>query len=162
MDGRQLRRVLTRLERGNLHPKVWTESYVGAHYRVSTEGTVWSNLQSGKVLSPTYHSGMGYKTVFLTVNEGSKKTMKVDQVVLRSFVPRAHQAGWVAQHIDQDRSNNRFTNLRWANKRVSLAGRRSSRPKVTRGSSIPLIHFVGTKKSQIVRYPSIKSAASTL
>ena len=82
----------------------------------------------------------------LAVVKGKSKYVMVDHLVLGSFVPRAHQAGWVAQHVDQDRVNNKFTNLRWANHRVSLALRRSSRPKVARGPSLQLVHVFGTRK----------------
>ena len=147
MDGGQLRRVLTRLERGNLHPEVWIKSYLGGHYRVSTEGRVWSKY-SGKPLAPAVNAGTGGRTsVFLSVCKGKRKTVLIDHLVLESFVPRAHQRGWISQHVDQDRSNNKITNLRWANQRVSIAARRPSRPKVARGTSIQLVHSFGTGKA---------------
>ena len=95
-----------------MNEQIWVDiiGYEG-DYQISNDGQVKS-LKNGKekILSPTYNKN-GYLKVNL-YNNGTRKTHRVHQLVAHAFVP-GYQPGMVVNHIDEDKSNNVWTNLEW-------------------------------------------------
>lgn len=86
------------------------EGYKG-HYQVSNHGQVRS--VKGKVpyiLKGDYQPN-GYKRVYLW-KDGEKENFLVHRLVALSFLPNPYGYSDV-NHIDEDKSNNRITNLEW-------------------------------------------------
>ena len=84
-------------------------------YQISNLGQVKS-FQKGKerILNPRVHND-GYLIIDLC-NNGRKKTHKVHKLVAEHFVP-GYQEGLDVNHIDEDKTNNIWTNLEWLNHR---------------------------------------------
>ena len=96
-----------------------------ADYEVSSEGLL-RRKTNGKPVAQWYDRHIGSGHVVATV---AGVRYKVAHVVLWSFVgmPEPHQTD--AAHWDDDRRNNRISNLRWAARRDNLADLVFTRPE---------------------------------
>ena len=82
------------------------------NYQVSWWGRVL-NTKTGRILKPgTTHRGNGYRFVILSKN-GKTKLHKIHQLVAREWSPNPNARPCV-DHIDNDKTNNHYQNLRWA------------------------------------------------
>lgn len=79
-------------------------------YSVSDEGNVRSN-RTGRILKPETLKKMGYKRVTLSVN-GETTRVFIHRLVAQEFIPNTGNKSYV-NHIDNDPSNNKVTNLEW-------------------------------------------------
>lgn len=78
-------------------------------YRISSDGTVWN--ARGKMKSHTF--GNGYHKIRLwKPDKSSRPNVSVHRLVANAFVPNPDNLPWV-DHIDGNRLNNDYTNLRW-------------------------------------------------
>jgi len=78
-------------------------------YRVEEDGGVY-NIKSGRKLTPQVTKN-GYIQVCLWIN-GKVKIMRLGRLVALTYIPNENNKPQV-DHIDRDRQNNHFTNLRW-------------------------------------------------
>jgi hypothetical protein len=85
-------------------------------YEVSDHGRVRriapaGGAKVGHILKPSRHP-QGYRTVYLSLAPGIRKGVTVHKLVAIAFIgPRP--AGYVTNHKDGDKTNNRATNLEW-------------------------------------------------
>jgi len=84
-------------------------------YFVSDYGAVRN--PSGRILKPRLHTS-GYMRISL----GASREAYVHRLVLEAFVGPA-PIGYVADHINRDRSDNKLTNLRWLSQYENLLRR---------------------------------------
>ncbi len=77
-------------------------------YDISSCGLIWSR-HTKNLMKP---SGRSYKYVKLVLPSGAKKNFRVNRLVATQFVPNVLGLPQV-DHIDKNRRNNHFTNLRW-------------------------------------------------
>jgi hypothetical protein len=89
--------------------EVWGIYIECVDYEVSTHGNV-RNKHTHKIL-PTVLSKMGYKYVEL-IKDNSPVHRSVHRMVALAWV-KGFKCGLVADHIDRNRLNNHYTNLRW-------------------------------------------------
>lgn len=94
-------------------------------YSVSNLGRIKSNsrnyfpngskdvmfVKEASILSPTFEDKTGYYSVGLLIN-GKPKTKRVHRIVAETFIPNPENLSHV-DHIDEDKSNNSVSNLRW-------------------------------------------------
>lgn len=88
-------------------------------YRINEYGDIISK-KSNKILNPVKDKD-GYLKITLCTNETidgkkhSRKTFRVAQLVAKSYhgEPPSYMTDPTVDHIDGDRDNNHFTNLRW-------------------------------------------------
>lgn len=82
-------------------------------YAVNKKGEIL-NLRSKRLMKlyPNIDAG-GYLQVTL-VNENGNKTLRVHQIVAKTFIPLIEEKPFI-DHIDRDRTNNNVNNLRWVN-----------------------------------------------
>lgn len=80
-------------------------------YKISSNGDIYS-LITNKILRPATHP-KGYKLVVLgSRKDGSRRTEKVHQLVLKTFIgPRPK--GFECAHMDGNPGNNSIDNLKW-------------------------------------------------
>eukprot|EP01039_Chlorochromonas_danica_P011494 gene11494-12869_t len=89
--------------------EVWLPVRGLPNYEVSSEGKV-RNLNTKKILRSSNHN-KGYRKVVLFKN-GKDSTMLLHRIVCATFYPNPHNKRFV-DHIDNDKSNNNLSNLRW-------------------------------------------------
>ena len=78
-------------------------------YRASNRGEI-KNIKTGRMLKGSLHH-VGY-SVFLTNNEGKIKERNVAHLIAELFIENPKNYRYVV-HIDNDKSNNKSTNLKW-------------------------------------------------
>ena len=94
------------------------------NYSVSNRGNVINN-KSNKTVKKFYN--MGYEIVSL-FNANQQKSLKVHRLVASAFIPNPQNKRCV-DHIDNDKTNNKVSNLRWATHQENC------RNRVTTGKS---------------------------
>ena len=78
-------------------------------YRVEEDGSVY-NIKSGKLRKPRKNK-KGYETIGLYI-DGKIKQFRVNRLVALTYIPNEDNKMEV-DHIDRNKQNNHFTNLRW-------------------------------------------------
>ena len=78
-------------------------------YEIYEDGRIWS-YKTNRFLKPETDK-VGYKLVVLSDNEGKIKTYKLHRVVYEAVSGEPIPKGFEVNHIDEDKSNNRFSNL---------------------------------------------------
>lgn len=81
-----------------------------SRYLVSEDGEVWDTVQQ-KILTPNINGG--YKCLNLHRDDGRKLLDKVHRLVAYTYLTKPENATNYVVHIDTDRMNNHYTNLRW-------------------------------------------------
>lgn len=133
------------------------------HYRVGTDGSVWSDWRGHWTRLRPAPDADGYRMVSLRAAGRKRAWFKVHALVLRSFVGEP-PLGHVCRHFpDPNRSNNSLANLSWGTKAANQAdriahgtddrGQKSPLAKL-RDADVPEIHAAyraGESTSQIAR-----------
>lgn len=81
-------------------------------YMVTTEGVVYRTLKNGDVRTLGSQNTQGYIDVNLPFKDGSKHKKLVHRLVAEAFLPNPENLP-VVDHIDEDKTNNTVSNLRW-------------------------------------------------
>ena len=83
------------------------------NYSVSNLGRVKSFLKNngGNILKQSTDN-YGYKRVGIKVQDGKWKIVQVHRLVAKLFCDGQFE-GAVVNHLDEDKSNNNFLNLKW-------------------------------------------------
>lgn len=92
----------------------WKEIEGFIRYRISEEGVVWDLQKECK--TPTTWNG-NFLCTNLIRDDGVKVLCKIHRMVALTFIPNPENAHNVI-HIDEDRSNNHYTNLKWKPKKI--------------------------------------------
>jgi hypothetical protein len=95
---------------------VWKESIV-PEYLISSDGLVWSKKTNRIIKSAT--NKPGYKYVNLRVN-GKTKPYAIHRLVAEAFIGSIPE-NMVIDHINSDKSDNGFENLRITNRKSNIA-----------------------------------------
>lgn len=83
-------------------------------YDANKRGEVRSR-KVNRLLFPTVKPD-GYSQLTLKGSDGKKRVVSLHRVVLAAFSGWPESDSLVAMHLDQDKSNNRPSNLRWGSK----------------------------------------------
>lgn len=90
-------------------------------YRVSSKGRVESYKRGQPRMLKPSRTQTGYATVFLRREGIEGKTMPVHRLVADVFLPNVCKHTYdTVDHIDGNRTNNDYTNLRWTTHRINL------------------------------------------
>jgi hypothetical protein len=94
----------------DLNFEIWKDitGYEGI-YQISNLGNV-KNTNTSRILKPRLNSN-GYKFVTLHCN-GKKKMMRIHRLIAIHYIPNDENKQCV-DHIDNNRTNNKLSNLRW-------------------------------------------------
>ena len=79
------------------------------NYEVYEDGRIWS-YWTNKFLKPHLDKG-GYQRIGLVDNEGIQKWYFVHKVIYEAVTGEPIPSGFEINHIDEDKTNNNFTNL---------------------------------------------------
>lgn len=104
----------------------WAEIPGYSRYEVSCRGRVRNKITK-KVLVTQLKGkpGADYLYVHLTPDEGCAKKLRLHRVVALAFHPNEANLP-VVDHIDQNRFNNRASNLRWVTDKQNARNRRNN------------------------------------
>lgn len=83
-------------------------------YDVSNFGNVRSHKYGRTTILKQGTDRYGYKTVVLSA-DGKQKTYRVHRIVACVFIPKRDGRDFI-DHIDTNKSNNHYSNLRWVTK----------------------------------------------
>lgn len=95
-----------------------------SRYLVSERGDVWDTQRN--IVMPQTVNG-GYKCTNLYREDGKKVLEKVHRLVAYTYLAKHENAANHVVHIDADRMNNHYTNLRWKTKDIKTKIERRSR-----------------------------------
>ena len=105
-----------------LDDEVWKKiPFADKKYEVSSYGRVKSycyDKVNGKILKPGLTKGF-YTVTFKT--EEKKKTFLVHKLVAMVFVPKENEDQTIAIHLDWNKRNNHYKNLKWVTKEEAYA-----------------------------------------
>lgn len=114
-------------------------------------------LCKGTILRPSTNN-FGYPYVLLC-KDGKYTTLYVHRLVAQAFLPNPDSLPEV-NHIDEDKTNNRVTNLEWCSSKYnSNYGTRNKTISTTRGKVVSMYDMEGNKLNT---FKSARSAARSL
>ena len=97
---------------------MWKECEICNSYLVSTEGEV-KHKKTNKILKPKLDKN-GYLCVGLSLGKrGNRKMVFIHRLVAEAYVPNPYNATNV-RHLDNDKTNNKSTNLIWATEQETI------------------------------------------
>lgn len=99
-----------------------TERYPG--YEVSNLGHVRNIRTKALALTKLTKNG-GYLKCYLNI-DGKLKTPEIHRLVAETFLSNEYRPGYVVDHINRDRTDNRVGNLRWVSKSENSKNRRKT------------------------------------
>ena len=88
----------------------WRTLVEHPNYSISSEGN-FKNNKTGRILKQRSNE-KGYQRVSITVSKGVSKSFRIHRLVATYFIPNLFNKPEV-DHIDEDKSNNHYENLRW-------------------------------------------------
>nr|QBK85750.1 MAG: HNH endonuclease [Marseillevirus LCMAC101] len=125
-------------------------------YEVSSLGRI-RNRESGYIFSTKPKDDRYVCNSFLD-DEGKSKTIRAHVIVARAFLGNPDSNDLTVDHINQEPTDNRLVNLRWATKKQQTVNSNKSR-----SGSIgqPIVQYTADMK-EIKTWPSIITAANKL
>lgn len=119
-------------------------------YWVNSYGRIWSSKGKGRWLKPA-SDGKGYLCVSLC-RDGKLFTKRIHRLVAEAFVPNDNpEHKDTADHVDNDKTNNRADNLQWM----------SRGDNARKGNCKPIMLF-DTLSGTVEQFNSQKDAAAFL
>jgi hypothetical protein len=110
----QLQGTMTERKLKKINDEEWKQiASADKKYLVSSYGRIKSfcyDKENGKILRPGLTKG--FQTVTFIANN-KKKTKLVHKLVAIAFVPRPSEKHVIATHLDWNKSNNHYSNLKW-------------------------------------------------
>lgn len=107
--------------------ELWKEHPIYTAYEISTFGNVRRAANKYQMKTPI--NARGYPSVHLRAGIKNKhgKTLRVHRLVADTWLPPHAEDETEIDHIDRNRGNNYYRNLRWATHEVNMANSRPTR-----------------------------------
>ena len=97
----------------------WIKGYEGL-YKITDRGTVIRYYKSGATKEHIgSQNASGYISIALC-KEGESKTLLMHRLVAEYFIPNADTDKTLVDHADEDKTNNRVSNLRWCSPKENM------------------------------------------
>lgn len=156
----QAQRLAELLEQAELDREVKEEEMVDIPdfeglYAITPDGRVWS--YKSKRFKSLNDNGYGYLNITLC-KSGKKYSKRINRLVAEVYVPKPEgwEPSWDAAHIDSNRYNNHYTNLKWQTRKENMDTNHFRECAKNRGKCPVLCVETG------VVYPSQAAAARDL
>ena len=127
------------------------------YYLISNMGRIWS-FSLKKFLSPVVNPN-GYVTPVLRLANGTVKACYIHVLVIETFLGRKTPDGMVIDHVNQDKGDNRLSNLRFATLSENVINRDWTNHGV--GQKKPVIRYT-LDGTYLDDWPSANHAAEQL
>ena len=144
--------------------EIWKECEDYPAYEISNFGNV-RNKKTKKVMKPNYTNVGGYAQIHFRIGVESRngKFVFVHRLVAKAFLPEAEmKEQFMIDHIDGNRKNNYYKNLRWATPKENRANITKKRDKYISKSQEPVVLFNPNTNEIIQSFNSIYEAADSL
>jgi hypothetical protein len=94
--------------------EIWKQHpNIDERYEFSNLGR-FRNCMTNTLLKPTLDIGGGYASFFKLRDKKERKRFKLHRIVAELYVPNQNPlTNMVVKHVDEDRTNNNYTNLEW-------------------------------------------------
>ena len=93
----------------------WKEIEGFSRYKVSNIGKVW-DTKNDREVSQVLAGEPQYYYVNVVRDDGERKLKRVHRFVAKAFVEGRSEQFDVVDHVDRDKFNNHYTNLRWTDR----------------------------------------------
>lgn len=90
----------------------WKEIEGFSRYKVSNTGRVW-DTKNDREVAQVLAGAPQYYYVNINSDDGQRKLKRVHRFVAKAFVEGQSEDYDIVDHIDRDKFNNHYTNLRW-------------------------------------------------
>ena len=131
----------------------WIEGYEGL-YKVSNFGRIMNTRKGKQKILMGGTNLRGYKFVILCKN-GTQKNHRIHKLVAQAFLPPCpgnhgtSASDWQIDHINEDKSNNRASNLQWLTR---TENGRKSKAKVNKAKVIAIRADTRLQKEIAIEY----------
>lgn len=129
-----------------------TEATNFPSYEVNPQGDIRNKANPSKLMSK-YNNKDGYMLTSLRTEESKHRTILVHRLILSSFRDRPSKEH-TADHLNQDKTDNRLANLRWATRNEQALNKPDNIKKI---STFLPIRQLNDKHESIATYDSVSS-----
>ncbi len=133
-----------------IEDEVWkTIPYADKHYEVSNYGRIKSfcyDKENGKIVKPG--SIKGFQNVSFRSN-GQKKTFLVHKITAECFVDKEQGNEDTVIHLDWNKQNNHFSNLKWVTREHSYKRMMERLRQINKNSTKKIIRNSKLKKEDV-------------
>lgn len=94
--------------------EIWKEIEGFSRYMVSPDGEVL-DTKTGNLVAKQLTGKPQYYYVNMNRDDGKRKLVRLHRLVAEAYIDGRSEGFGVVDHIDRDKLNNHYTNLRWVN-----------------------------------------------
>lgn len=132
-------------------------------YKFGNEGSIFSKTRN-RIMTP-WLLNSGYYALRLIDDSGKLRRVLLHRLINKAFNAGYYKEGYVTNHIDGNRTNNRSDNLEWVSQRDNILDMRRrvgdttpiARKALAKSSLKPVVQF-DLQGNRLNTYPSIQAA----
>ena len=143
--------------------EIWTKCVDYPAYEVSTFGNV-RNAATGAFMTPKFINSGGYAQVHLRIGIKNKngKFETVHRLVAKAFCENPDpEKKYIVDHIDHNRKNNYYKNLRWVTPKENVLNSSPRKPRIYKERT-PIVLLNAETNELIKEFPNTLVAAKEL
>lgn len=143
--------------------EIWTKCVDYPAYEVSTFGNV-RNAATGAFMTPKFINSGGYAQVHLRIGIKNKngKFETVHRLVAKAFCENPDpEKKYIVDHIDHNRKNNYYKNLRWVTPKENVLNSNPRKPRIYKERT-PIVLLNAETNELIKEFPNTLVAAKEL
>lgn len=144
--------------------EIWVECVDYPAYEVSTFGNV-RNAATGTLMKPKFTNSGGYAQVHfrIGVEHNNGKYESVHRLVAKAFCSNDNpKEKYMVDHINRDRKNNYYKNLRWVTPKENYQNSKTTRAPAIYKKRTPIVLLDEKTLELIKEFPNTFAAAEEL